>query len=415
MKSESNSKYEQYLLRDNPFPETATLEPTSGDPRTSGEIFNGGIFAEEIEELRKRLDSKLNVIYITGGGWQLGIGKSALVFNVWKSLKKRDDATTVYVRASARSKPSDFCNQIVTKWHDDGYLWQGFKRLLKSYGDSPGSMIPRDRVNSFLQTYENKPERVQLRVFTFEREDKVAANMQKWAHATDSALIPEVCGTLFETYLSSPTEFVDRWNALKVKGHDDVDFFNTVLRLLSLTNSLHHYFVIDQFEDAVRGNQGKNQLASFCTEMRRIVVSCAKRGTVLVTLHPESEDILNQRGGEHLIGLAGLDDRHKLDIKEITPEDAVDLALSYMRYFRLPSARPETRLYPLDDEAVKYIRHTRGGRPREILQALSTAIEVGIETKSSKLDLEFLKKYHRQVIGKVFQDETFRTFKRSVS
>jgi len=414
MKSESNPKYKEYRLRDNPFPETATLEPTSGDARTSGEIFNDKIFAEEFDNLWKKIDSRLNLIYVTGGGWELGIGKSALVYNVWKSLKKKSDATAVYVRGSAKLRPSDFCNQIVAKWHNEGYLWQAFKNLLPSYGSSPNPKIPARNIASFLQNYTTKPERVQLSAFTYEREEKVAADLQKWAQSKDDGLIPEVSRAFFETYLSSPNDFVERWNELRVKGHDDIDFFDTMLKLLSLIQAVYHYFVIDQFEDAVRGNQGKNQLANFCSEMRRIIVSCAKKGTVLVTLHPESEDILGQRGGEHLIGLAGLDDRHKVDIKEITPDEAVDLALSYLRYFRLPNTNLRDELYPLDEEAVKYVRHIKGGRPREILQALSTAIEVGIESHCVRLDLEFLKKNHREILGKVLQDETFRTFKKTV-
>jgi hypothetical protein len=417
MNSGSKPKYKDYLLKDNPFPQTATLEPSSHDPRTSGEIFNDKIFAEEIDDLWKRIDSKINVIYVSqaSGVWELGIGKSALVYNVCKSLKEKSEATAVYLRASTKSRPSDFCNQIVAKWHSDGYLWEAFRDLLQGYKSSRSSKIPADKIDSFLQTYESLPDRVQLRVFTFEREDKVAVDIQKWAQSRDNSLIPEVTRAFFETYLTFPNGFVERWNGLKVKGNDDIDFFATVLKLLSLTKIAYHYFVIDQFEDAVRGNQGKNQLANFCSEMRRIIVACAGKATILVTLHPESEDILSQRGGEHLIGLAGLDDRHKLDIKEITRDEAVGLALSYLRYFRLPNTNPKNDLYPLDDDIVRYVRHIKGGRPRDILQALSTAIEVGVQNHCVKLDLEFLKKYHRQVLGKVLDDDIFKTFKKSVS
>jgi hypothetical protein len=411
---ESEPKYKDYLLRNNPFPETATLEPTSGDPRTSGEIFNDKVFAEEIQDLWKRIDSKINVIYVTGGGWERGIGKSALVFNTWKSLRTRENATAVYLRASAKSKPSDFCNRIVANWHKEGYLWQAFKDLLQNYRNCPNPKIPASKIDSLLQTYRDMPDRVHLRAFTFERESKVADGIQKWAHNRVDGMVPEATHVLFETYLTSPGDFMANWSNLKVKGHDDIDFFDSMLKLFDLTKKSHHYFVIDQFEDAVRGNQGKNQLANFCSEMRRIIVACARKATIIVTLHPESEEILEERGGEHLTGLADTDERHKLDIKEITMDEAVDLALSYLEYFRLPNCKPKTGLFPFDAKAIEYVRYTKGGAARDILQALATAIEIGVEAQCSSLDMDFLRKNHRKIFDRVFSEETLEKFRKSV-
>jgi len=414
---EPEARYRDYLLRNNPFPDPATLEPTSGDPRTSGEIFNDKVFAEEIQDLWKRIDSKIHVIYVTGGGWDLGIGKSALVFNVWKSVKNRENATAAYVRVSEKSKPSDFCNQIVANWHREGHLWQAFKDLLQDYKSSPSPRIPANKIDSFLQTYRNMPERVHLRAFTFEREGKVAGDMQKWAQDRVDGMVPEATHTLFETYLTSPGDFIRNWNGLKVKGRDDIDFFTSLLKLLGLTKRSYHYFVIDQFEDAIRGNQGKNQLAQFSSEMRRIVVACARKATIIVTLHPESEDILEERGGEHLTGLADTDERHKLDIKEITMDEAVDLALSYLKYFRLPGCKPDNELFPFEANAIKYVRYIKGGNARRILQALATAIEEGVEAHFAKLDLDFLTKNHRKIFDIVFEDdakEKFRSFMKLV-
>lgn len=411
---ETDGRYKEYVLRDNPFPEPATLEPMSGDPRTSGEIFNGKIFTDEIEELRKKIDSKINMVYVTGGGWERGIGKSALVYHMWKSLKTRENVIAVYLRASVNSKPSEFCTQLVGKWQIEGHLWRAFRDLLLAYKQSASPKIRPDKIDSFLESYQKMPERVHLRVFTFEHEAKVASDMQRWVQSLDDGLVPEAIYTFFETYLQSPGEFIEKLSSLRVKGKDDIDFFSTYLRLLSLTRRLYHYLFIDQFEDAVRANQGKNQLPDFCSEMRRLVVACAKRATIIVTLHPESEEILEKRGGEHLTGLAGLDVRHKVNVKEITLDEAVDLALSYLEYFRLPS-KTKDQLYPFDSTAIKYIRHMKGGAPRDVLQALATTIEEGIEANYQRLDLDFLKKNHRRIFDKILVEASFKNFVTSVS
>jgi hypothetical protein len=416
LRSESSPRYKGYLLRHNPFPESPTLDPTSDDPRTSGEIFNEKIFAEEIEGLWNRLRTKINVLYVTGGGWDRGIGKSALVFYCWKSLKKRSDVTAAYFRASAQLKPSDFCNQFVRRWHNDGYLWEAFKNFLQEYKSSPSPMIRPSKIDSFLQSYPHMPERVPLRVFTYEREAKVASDMQKWAQRRDSGIIPEAVRAFFATYLISPADFIEVWNSLKVKGHDDIDYFATLLRILSLTEKWS-YLIIDQFEVAVQANQGKNQLGVFCSEMRRVVEACAGRGTLIVTLHPESEKVLEQIGGEHLTGLAGLDERHTLNIKDITMDEAVDIALSYLEYFRRPNTKPKNDLYPLEEETIKYVQYVKGGLPRHILHALFTIIEEGVNAQFAKLDTDFLKKNHQKIFDIVFEkvaEEKFRSFKKLV-
>jgi hypothetical protein len=152
--------------------------------------------------------------------------------------------------------------------------------------------------------------------------------------------------------------------------------------------------------------------------MRRVVEVCAGKATLIVTLHPESEKILEQRGGEHLTGLAGLDERHKLNIKEIEMNEAVDIALSYLNYFRLPNSKPKNELHPLQDKTIKYVQHIRGGVPRDILQTLFTIVEEGINARVANLDLDFVKKNHRRIFDIVFDkaaEEKLKNFMKLVN
>ena len=77
---------QRYFLKGNPFPQMAIIDPYSSDLRINGAIFNEEVFREEVADLRRKIDSKVNMIYITGGGWERGVGKSALMVQEWKRL-----------------------------------------------------------------------------------------------------------------------------------------------------------------------------------------------------------------------------------------------------------------------------------------------------------------------------------------
>ena len=407
MAIEKDPKYREYSLANNPFPEAADIDPSNKDIRYSGDIFNEKVFAEELKELTDRINKRINVIYVTGGGWERGVGKSALVIHQWKKLLNEANATAAYVRASSRSRPIDFCNNIVLQWHERGYLWRAFRNFLELYKTTSSPRISSDKINSILTTYQNMPESIQLRLFTFDSAERVAADMAKFSQEK-AGTIREVAAAFFETYLSRPHEFPERYSELKVKGSDEINFFNTLIRLLAISKLGFHYIIVDQFEDAVRGH--KNQLGDFCTEMRRILMSCTKLGLILVTLHPESEAILNERGGEHFVGLANLDERHTIDVKTLEPEEVVELALTYMEQFRIGS--PKHELYPFDKDVVKYIGYRRNWISREILQTLHVAVEEGIDNNFAKIDMEFLKKKHRKILGTEFEPGKFKEFEK---
>lgn len=407
MAIEENPKYRKYLLTNNPFPEIADIDPSNRDIRYSGDIFNERVFAEELKELSARINKRVNVIYVTGGGWERGVGKSAVVIHQWKKLLAETNATAAYVRASNRSRPIDFCNKIVLQWHEKGYLWRAFRNFLDLYKTSSSPRISSDKIDSLLTTYRNMPESVQLRVFTFDSTERVASDMAKFAQEKADT-IRQVVNAFFETYLSRPPEFPERYDELKVKGYDEISFFDTFVRLLTLSKLGFHYVIIDQFEDAVRGN--KKQIGDFCTEMRRILMSCAKLGLILVTLHPESEEILNGRGGEHFVGLANIDDRHTVDIRTLAPEEAAQLAATYIDNFRAGS--PKHRLYPFDEDAVKYIGYRRNGIARDILQTLHVAIEEGIDAGYPEIDMDFIRRKHRRILGTEFMPDKLKEFER---
>ena len=79
--------YDEYLLMENPFPITASINPFDFDPRMNGTIFLKEIFEDAIQDLSERTKRGINVIYISGAQQERGVGKSALMIYQWRECK----------------------------------------------------------------------------------------------------------------------------------------------------------------------------------------------------------------------------------------------------------------------------------------------------------------------------------------
>ena len=127
----------QYFLESNPFPESAYLKIDSGDPRTDGSIFVKEVFEDgEVESLNDKIESRNNLIYVSGVEVEKGVGKSALLVNQWKALTKNGKCPTSYVRctgAAPINRPPGFCTAIISELHKNGWLWKGFQKHLIEY------------------------------------------------------------------------------------------------------------------------------------------------------------------------------------------------------------------------------------------------------------------------------------------
>ena len=72
--------YATYLLKENPFPQVATVDPSKTDIRVNGTIFREEVLCDEVRALTDKIDKKTAMIYVAGLKFDKGIGKSALIF-----------------------------------------------------------------------------------------------------------------------------------------------------------------------------------------------------------------------------------------------------------------------------------------------------------------------------------------------
>lgn len=403
-------RYYPYFLKGNPFPQMAIIDPYSTDVRLNGMIFNKEVFQEEVADLGQKIDSRINLIYITGGGWERGVGKSALMVQEWKKLANQPGITSIYVKVRSKSGPADFCDDIVLKWHESGFLWEVLKKLLLKYAEEASSpRVSGGDVGAFISTYPKMTDEIQFGLFSFlYKVETVVSDVAMWIHSRSSLAKEKIVQAFLETCLSKPSNFPDEWlKVTRKKGTDRIECFRTMMELMRISGYRYHYFFLDQFEETIEPLRGAS-LSVFSTGMSSLLRACAGQATIAVTLHPVAEQALAQPEGKHVISLASLDKRHKIDVNMMSPPEGINLCISYMKLFR--RGKPDDALYPFDEDLVKYLTYLVNGVPRLFLEGMNRAVETGVLKNHALLNLDFLKQHHEEITGKVFMEEKLKEY-----
>ena len=406
----NEERYYQYFLKGNPFPQMAIVDPHNTDVRINGMIFNKEIFQEEVADFRQKIDSRINLIYITGGGWERGVGKSALMVQEWKRLANQSGITSVYVKVRSKSGPADFCDDIVLRWHENGFLWEALKKLLLKYAEEASSpKVDGGDVRAFISTYPRISDEIQFGLFSFlYKIETVVLDVAGWIRSRSSLAKEKIVQAFLETYLTKPSSFPDEWLKItRKKGTDKIECFRTMMELMRISGYLYHYFFLDQFEETIEPLRGAS-LSTFSTGMSSLLRVCAGHATITVTLHPVAEQALAQPEGKHVMSLASLDKRHKIDVNMMSPLEGVKLCVSYMKLFR--RGKPDGPLYPFEEGVVKYLSYLANGVPRLFLESMNRALETGVSKNYASLTQDFLRQYHEEITGKVFMEEKFEEY-----
>jgi len=403
-------RYHPYFLKGNPFPPMAVIDPLNPDIRYNGTIFNKEVFEEEVANLRQKIEAKVNLIYVTGGGWDRGVGKSALVVQEWRRLKSQPDVTSVYVKVEPKSTPDNLCDDVVLKWHTDGFLWETLKRTLLNYVEEvPSPKIMSSDVRAFISTFPKMTDEISFGLFSFlYKPAVVVSDLTQWICRASPIAKDAAVRTFLNAYLTKPSSFPVQWLKFSHgKGLDKIDCFRTLTEIMRIAGYKYHYFFFDQFEETVEPLRGAS-LSLFSTRMSSLLKACIGQAAIIVTLHPRAEQSLQQPEGMHVRSLADLDKRHKIDVSTMSPDEGVKLCLSYISPFR--HGKPESLLYPFEEDVIRYLTFLTNGIPRDVLEDLNKAVEVGISSDYAKITLDFVKEHHEDITGKVFIPEKLQEF-----
>jgi hypothetical protein len=389
--------FSKYHLRENPFPETAVIDPLSDDIRLNGGIFHEGIFKKEIESLKKKTEQGINVIYLAGIEFDRGIGKSALMINHMRHLRDRSSSTCAYVRCCEKEKPRDAIRKVVEQWHLCGYLWDAFKLAFANFSKAQNDpLLTYDAVEQLFRANPRMSEKLPLSLYTHVRDSEKTANyFASWAAAnakTSSAGL----AILARDYLSSPLSFID---SIKGKAVDPISLYEECSKFLNVFGYARHYVFLDQFEDIVMGTSKAN-MSKFALEMKSIVRASPGMVSIFVTLHPNSEMSLRLPAAQDMTGVAPLDAVHRIDVMVLDTrgDSAISLAEEYFKFFRI--GEPPYATYPIEPELLEFVCYLNRGLIRGFLQQLHNILDYGASNGYSELTFEYAKKHPLEVLGK---------------
>lgn len=405
----SMSDFSRYCLRENPFPETAVINPLSDDIRLNGSIFNDGVFRKEIESLRKKTEQGVNVIYLAGIEFDRGIGKSALMINHMRILKSYSDCTCAYVRCSEKEKPRDAIRRVIEQWHFNGYLWEAFKSAFTTFSKAQNDpLLTSDAVEQLFSANPRMPEKLPLRLYTHVRDSEKVANIFASWVATKSKVSSVGLAILARDYLSSPVSFVD---TIKGKAVDPIGLYEVCSRFLSAFGYARHYVFLDQFEDIVMGTS-KASMGKFALEMKSIIQASSGSACIFVTLHPNSEMSLKIPAAQDMTGVAPLDSVHRIDVMVLDTrgDSAISLAEEYFKFFR--TDEPLYKTYPIEPELLEFVCYLHRGLIRGFLQQLHNILDYGACNGYPELTFEYAKEHPLEILGKEVDQKAIDGFNR---
>jgi hypothetical protein len=390
-------EYEKYLLKENPFPVNAAIDPTDPDPRMNGTIFLKDIFEREIQDLYERTERGINLIYISGIEHDKGVGKSALMIHHWRECLQKPNSTSLYIRLDETDKPKDICRKIITQWHNDETLWKAFQTLFLDYcREQSNPMLQTDAVEYLFEKHPNLCPDLQLTLYTqIRNSDSIGKQFTSYLQSK-TRIDPKNIEPLIQKYLTEPTTYLDVLNASKTNTSG---VFRDLVKILDLQNYKRHYIFLDQFEDMITGST-RPGIAKLSLELKNILLASSRKVSFFMTLHPHSEMLLQGMEAKDLTGIAPLDTIHRVNVMVLDRkgDQAAILAQAYMEYYR--TQEPPYPTYPLEEDLVHFLCYLEVGNIRALLQHLYNCIEYGSMKELEEITLKYALENPQEILGR---------------
>lgn len=396
----------KYFLSDNPFPETAICDPNSRDPRLNGSIFNIDILKDKIDALSIRTENAVNLIYVSGNQFDRGLGKSSLIIHHYKNLKVRQGVTCSFVRCLQKDKIEDVVRKTILEWHNEGYLWDVFKKSFSKYTEvAQDPLLQPVSINLMFQDYPDPPDILPFLHYSYvsdiERKIELYVNWLTGEIESDARPLTEI----FKTYLSMPPNIE---KVLEKRKVDCIEVYRACINLFNAFGYSMHYVFFDQFEDMVMGIT-KNKMGDFALIMKSLL-SGSPGSSIFVTLHPSSENKLKAPTARDLKSVAPFDTFHRVNLLtlDIIPEKAIRLVEEYLNYYRFGD--PPYPSYPFEPELLLFTWYFNKGVIRNFIQQLHHAIKSGVMLGYPEITFDFAQEHQLEIFGKLVTDRMMKEY-----
>ncbi len=354
------------------------------------------------------------MIYVAGLQFDRGVGKSALLSHVWRQLRQDSKLFAVFIRcieSAPTNRPAGICTAIVQQLHKEGYLWQAFWRLMLIFAIERKSLVfTGESVETLSRAFPKPVDNLPLLLYTHVSDSaRFAAEVAKWLQ--EKYRVGERLSlALSESYLSRPLSFVERLG----RAADPITSFGDVMSLMLGGGFEYGYLFLDQFEDSVMSCP-TGKMGEFGLGLRRMLEASSGKASIIVTLHPDSEQKLNSNPAvQNLQSLAPIDAKRyiSLNVLEENNELIVPLTAEYLKNFRAGDVPYET--FPIDPKVIRYACFLKKGNLRYILQQLHDCVNFGALSGAREIDMEFVLENHDMTMGSELVEEKHDEFTRTL-
>jgi len=375
------SRYEKYHLKENPFPSSPFIIPSSSDARSNGEIYEWAIRQDEYEALRKYFLSvpqsdanHLRLGYIADTSYLgRGNGKSAFVVNLQKRINEdfsymesggenKCFALTIVPEPSGRTKTFGnfidlFAQHIFESTIiEDSLAILYLEAILES--DSGFDMESHfDNEVDFRQKLTSPEWFVQQEIDLHQVTSHVTSNPHFLNLPPD---FPINSTGLFHNLILKE-DFIEYYKNLK-RGQPKLEFIFSHLVSLFLGAGFNGaYIFVDDFE-RIPDFQSERQKRDFALELRTCLFdgmyTNARLGfyVFFLVLHAGVPRLVKQAWDQSGLGLRAPisfdgEPRHIIQFKRITSEDAYSLIETYLQAYRTQPTNGN-KYFPFTEGAV---------------------------------------------------------------
>lgn len=350
--------WKPYSLRDIPFLAIPAIRIGNPDKRANGRLFCPDVGEKTATELEGLITTEeFPAVFLRSPSTVLGNGKSAILAHVFWSLfdSKRNVA---WATATANPRLRDLLARVL-----DGLVLHG-------------------KINELRQAL--KPVSIQtisktLKSAGYQRAESSLTAAYKILSADDAEL----------TY-----RYANIRRTIPVQEHSEL--FGTLLELMYSTEQPRLTIFVDQFEEFVRAHRTTTDKIKLGDELNDLQRAIGDNTTIVVSTHPEAENILTQTSleGETFTKISP----SGVLLPDFDEESCMKLIKWYLAEFRPPGYKGPP-FKPFDEKIVRYSAHRVGMNPRELMLALRAALLRGAMNQYPAINADFVNQFHDKIYG----------------
>lgn len=415
-------RYEQYNLRENPFPSSPFVNPESNDDRINGEIYEPSIRQAEYGKVRQSFlevplndPNHLRLGYIVDTSYVgRGNGKSAFILNLQKRINQ-DFGLSV-----SNGLNKCFAIRLAPEPSGKTKTFESFVHLLVDA--ILRSNIIEDALTTLrLEAILALDENFNIEAH-FKDEDDLRDKLGSYEWYTKTGVdfrqviqqimtspflqglpqdFPLSLPRLLWPQVVSQESFVDYYQGLR-RGELRTEFaFSHLVNLFIAADFNGAYVFVDDFE-RIPDFQTERQKRDFARGLRTCLFdglyTNAKVGfyTFMLVLHAGAPRLLQNAWGESglehraPIFYKGGTPKHLIRFEKITLEHVFSLLRTYLKAYRLPSAADDDSLAPFTEKAVAKMGELSDFNASTILKMAYEVLERAVDRNVPQIDVDFV-------------------------